>query len=163
MPRPARETVNSKECVMVLSAIYILSARFALFQPYMSRDSRAGHVQGGRCPSCVERGGPGQARTALKNSASWHPRTAASKSASWATMMGELPPSSRVTSLMPSAAPPPITLPTEVDPVNATCRTLGRMIARLAQLQWWDSCAAGTAFDPRGSTAKHNGAPRLQM
>ena len=47
-----------------------------------------------------------------------------SLSASGQTMQGDLPPSSRVTGLMRSAACFMMILPTSVLPVNATCNTM---------------------------------------
>ena len=53
------------------------------------------------------------------------PATAASRSASSKTMLGDLPPSSRVTRLMPSAASRRMERPVAVSPVKATFRTSG--------------------------------------
>ena len=53
------------------------------------------------------------------------PSTAASKSASAKNMLGDLPPSSRLTFLRVSAAPRMMSLPTSTLPVNASLSTCG--------------------------------------
>ena len=63
--------------------------------------------------------------TILKKSPKWAVSTAWSISASARTMVGLLPPSSRVTLLILSAADLWIILPTSVEPVNATLSTFG--------------------------------------
>ena len=64
----------------------------------------------------------------LKNRAKWAPSAACCMSASGQTTTGELPPSSRVTGLMCSAAPCMILMPTLVEPVKATCSSTAQPV-----------------------------------
>ena len=79
--------------------------------------SRAGQKH--RTQSYV-RGEEEQGDTMLKKSASWAPSPAVSRSASGQMMQGDLPPSSKVTGLILSAACFMMSLPTSVLPVKAT-------------------------------------------
>ncbi|MCY1494413.1 hypothetical protein D9M68_282810 [compost metagenome] len=82
-----------------------------------------------KCLRCTYRREPAQHTWPWLKKIAWAaPAAATLRSASAITMVGDLPPSSRVTRVMESIAALPISLPTAVEPVKVSLSTSG----------WWE-------------------------